>query len=170
MDSTSILVGNLTEALLQLNQLLALAWVATISALALSGRPTSQTSETDVPLFGVPMRRDIAQVLLIGVAFVAGLLALYASDVISRITGRLQSPNDSALLRAACTYASVATAPIGIPVIAAGVPAILGGITFVREIRRSKGDARKGLIMALVSFCGPYIAVAWRLGTSSCRA
>jgi hypothetical protein len=111
----------------------------------------------------VAMSREHAQLLLLGIAFVAGAMASYTAESAAHIVKALTDARQEHLLNAACTVASVATAPAGIRVVAAVLPACFGGFVMWRKA------SGKGLVALLVFFCAPFILVAFYLVKTSCR-
>jgi len=170
IDRTSLLISNLIDAFRQLNQYLALGLVTSISALALDRAPSGQNDSVP-PLQGfVPMTRNAATLVLLGISFVAGLMGSYAAESAAGIVNKLQGSQE--LLAAACTYSSVATAPIGIPILAATLPVIFVAFVFCRIWKdlRANSDARYGLLMMLALFIFVYEYLGWRLAFMPCRA
>jgi hypothetical protein len=165
MDPVSLYVQNLLEAFRQLNQFLGLALATSVSALALERRAAA-SSEKPIEYPGmVPLSREDAQLVLIGIAFLAGLMGSYAAESAAGIVSQLVgAPN---VLKAACTYPSVATAPVGIPVIAAALPVIFAAPVFWRKWRHVK---ERGILGLLGLFAIPFAVLAGMLGTMPCRA
>src|SRR5689334_6902493 len=100
IDTTSLLDVNLTEAFKQINQYLALGILTSISALALHVAPRSNPNEPYSVQGLPPMDRDAATLVLLGIAFVAGVMGSYAAESAAGIVNRLRSSQD--VLAAAC--------------------------------------------------------------------
>jgi hypothetical protein len=166
MDITALLVTNLLEGFKQLNTYLLLGLVASISALALErGATLPVKSETVTILGGFPaLPRPTAQLLLVGIAFVAGLMASYSAEATSRIVTMLGT---SPVRSAACTFPSVATAPIGVPILASVLPVLLIGIVLYRKWRSLRED---GIMLMFLVFMSPYIIVALEIVRMDCQA
>lgn len=169
MDPATILVDNLRDALNQVSQYLGLGLVAAISALVLDRPPMPDAPEaetTDVRFF-VKMPPHVAQLVLLGVYFVAGIMAYIATESALAILSQLSAPIRSA----ACTQASIGTSAIGYRVIAAMLP-----IVFVLPIlwRKWKGlravsREESGGVVALVGFFMlPYLALGLALLRVQC--
>ncbi len=164
MDPTAILVENLTEALKQINVYVALGLATAVSALVLDHRATQgESSDTvNVPGNFIPMDPDTAKLVLLGICFVAGIMALYSAESATAVAHTLQSTPD--LLEALCTYPSVATAPIPIRVVAALLP-----VAFVLpiilstwlQLRKLTGEGAGGLIVGLGFFVARTALLRW---------
>lgn len=166
MDPTELLIQNLLDAFRQLNQFLGLGLVTSVSALALEAGSRSSADNQRINVLNfVPTSREDAQLLLVGIGFVAGLMGSYAVESAAGIVGMLgDSPK---LLAAACTYSSVATAPIGIPVIAAALPVVFVTPVFWRKWRRLD---EHGILVMLLVFASPYVVLGFKLAFMPCRA
>lgn len=160
-DVTSMLAANLVEAFKQLNQFVTLGLVTSISALALDyqekpvGRRNDPSSTPDekVAVVGgfAPVSREAAQLLFVGVSYVAALMGSYSLQSASYIVGRLGV--STPMVEAACTYSSVATGPVGIRVAGAGLPAVFVGLVIGRKWWRLR---EPGLFWMLAIFVGTY--------------
>jgi hypothetical protein len=160
-EETSLLTANLVEAFKQLNQFVTLALVSSVSALALdnhakpAGPRTKASAAPDekVAVVGgfAPMSRDAAQLLFVGICYVAALMGSYSLQSASYIINRLGA--SSQLVDAACTYSSVVTGPVGIRVAGAAVPAILAGVVIAKKWWRLR---EPGLFWMLTIFIGTY--------------
>lgn len=171
MDPTAILVENLTEALKQINVYVALGLATAVSALVLDRRPTQEEASDTVKVPGtfIPMDPDTAKLVLLGICFVAGLLASYSAESAGAVARMVQSTPE--LLEALCTYPSVATAPIGIRVIAALLPVAFVLPIILRTwlpLRKLAGEDVGGLIAGLGFFVAPYGALALGLARLPC--
>jgi hypothetical protein len=161
-DATTILVDNWGEALKQLNVYLALGVTSAVSAAAL-GRPAK--GEEPVTVLGgfVPMAPQAAQQLLITVCFVAGALAVYAAAGAGESARLLQSQGE--ILRALCTFPSVATAALWARVLAALAPPAFAALA-VLGLRETP---RWGRALLFVGMLVPYVPLAvilWQLPCS----
>jgi hypothetical protein len=170
MDPTTILVDNLHDALNQVSQYLGLGLVAAISALVLDRAPAPdarETEKTDVPGFFAKMPRHVAQLVLLGVYFVAGIMAYIATESALTILPQLSAPIRSA----ACTQASIVTSAIGYRVIAAVLP-----IMFVlpilwrqwKRVRAISRDDSNGVVALTGFFMVPYLALGLALLRVQC--
>ena len=174
MDPTAILVNSLTEALRQIHDSVAIGLTSAVAVFVLDRqqkRAAAQGSAADqltVPVFGVPVGRDGATWLLLGVYFVAGLMAAYAAESAAAIVARLSTT--PALLSAACTYPGVATAPIGVRLIAALSPAAFATIVLWRMYRRLRSHnlVQTGDVAPLLFGLVPYAALALTLAKLHC--
>ena len=179
-DPTSLLIDNLIDAFRQLNQYLALGLVAAVSALALERgrvrsarrirparrRKTPSYGEEEVSVAGwPPMARENAQLLLVGVSFVAGLMGSFAAEGAANIVGRLQEYPE--LLDAACTFSSVATAPVGIPILASALPPLAVAVIILRKWWHIR---ELGLLGMLALFVAAYGVLGVTMASSPCRA
>jgi hypothetical protein len=105
--------------------------------------------------------------VLLGVCFVAGMMAYFAANGGAGIALRLQTAPE--ILAAACTYPSVATAPLGVRIIAAVLPVAFVAPIVWRTWSRLRSVAKEdggGLIAVLGFFFVPYGALGmalWRL-------
>ena len=144
--------------------------MAAISAFVLdrpSAPKASDIQNTEVKGFPVKMTREEAQLVLLGVYFVAGLMAYVATESTLTILSQLSSPIRSA----ACTQASIVTSAVGYRVIAAVLP-----ILFVLPIlwRHWKGSRSVSLkdsreVVALLGFFMlPYLALGSALLRVKC--
>ena len=167
MDATGILVSNLLEAFKQINTYVTLGLVAAVSAAALERRGGAPTSTEAVQLLGgfPALPRETAQLLLIGIGFVAGVMASYSAEAAEHIVRELHDRPD--LLKAACTYASVATAPVAVPIIAATLPIVFAGLVIHRKARAAR---ELSILSLLMVFLLPYVVIALILGRLPCRA
>ena len=170
MDPVSILVDNLRDALGQVNQYLGLGLVAAISACALDRVPAAGGSAhepTDVLGLFVKMPRHVAQLVLLGVYFVAGMMAYIAGESAQSILSQLSVP----IRTAACTQASVATSAVGYRVIAAVLPIAFVVPILWRLWTRMRAVSRDdaGGVVALVGFSMlPYLALGLTLLRVQC--
>jgi len=170
-DPTAILVNNLTEALRHVNVYLALGLISAVSAFVLDRQPSDHGDTTTVSVLGgfVQMPREPAKMVLLGICFVAGIMAYYAASGAVGIALRLQIAPE--ILVAACTYPSVATAPLGVRIIAAGMPlAFVAPIVWrtwsrLRTVTREDGG---GLIALFGFFFVPYGALGMALVRLTC--
>lgn len=169
MDPTSILVGNLVEALRQVTTYLTLGLTTAVSALVIDRRSPEAVGSPPVTLLGVaiPMAPETGKWLLLGLSWVAGALASYAVEAAARIVGLLHDKPD--VLLATCTYPSLATAPVGVGVIAAALPAafVLPVMWRMWKLVRQL-DSRES-IAPLFVFLIPYGALAVGLVRLQCR-
>lgn len=166
MDLQVILVQNLLDAFRQLNQYLGLGLAASVSALALEfGQQAPGENETvTMPGGFVPMSPRNAQLVLLGIGFVAGLMGLNAAESGAEIVDLLE---DRELLAAACTHASVATASVGISLSAAVLPVVFIIPIFWRMWERIREG---GILPVFVTLAAPYILIASVLFSTPCRA
>ena len=165
MDPLSLYVQNLFEGFKQLNQFFSIALATAVSALALERRGAA-AAEKPIEYPGlVPLSREDAQLVLIGISFLAGLLGSYAAESAAAIVRELAGKPD--ILKAACTYPSIATAPVGIPIIAAALPVLLVLPVFWRKWRRLK---ERGILGLLGFFAIPFAMLGTVLGAMTCRA
>jgi hypothetical protein len=164
-DVTEILVANLAHACDQVNSYVAVGLTAAISAFVLDLRSSRTTSAatsaadaTDVDTAFGRMPREPAQLLLLGVCFVAGMMAAYAAENATVIASRLRGGTGALLIGAICTRASVATGPVGVRLIAAALPTIFALTVVIRAIRRMPRDpdSRWGLVMMGLTLAAPY--------------
>ncbi|MCG8468533.1 MAG: hypothetical protein MJB57_10055 [Gemmatimonadetes bacterium] len=167
MDPTQLLTSNLLEAFAQLNRYLGVGLVASVSALTLErAGSTSKDVETVTPPGGFPpMTRESAQLVLVGVAFVAGLMGSYAAESASGLVQRLASTPE--ILAAACTFPSAATAPVGVPVIAAALPILFVGLVCLRKWRQHR---ESGILTMLGLFAAAYAVLGVTMAAMPCRA
>jgi hypothetical protein len=176
MDATELYVKNLLEAFNQLNQFLAVATAASLSALALEPRTArasrrarrraySEEKPIELPMGIVPLLRPDAQLVFLGISFIAGLMDSYAAESAAGIVNKLACVPD--ILEAACTYPSVATAPVGIPILGAALPLVFAIPVFVRKRWRLREE---WVLMKLVVFAAPFIVIAMVLGSMPCRS
>jgi hypothetical protein len=163
-DPNSLYVTNLLEALKLLNQWLALGIVSAISAAALDRKSRADPADLVTVLGFVPMGRGAAQLLLIGVAFVAGLMASFTAASAAAAVTALQGYQF--VLKAACTFPSVATAPVGLPVLAALLPVAFGGWVIGRKLLAIR---EVGILLMLLVYAVPYGATAIALARLPCR-
>jgi hypothetical protein len=169
VDPTSVLVDNLREALSQINLYITLGFVTAVSALVLEfperlSHP-DRSNGVQIPGGFIPMAAGHAQLLLFGTSFVAGLMGAYAAKSASVIVYRLRDAPE--LLTAACTYSSVATASLGIPVIAAILPPILVALIFWHAWKRLK---EPGLLYSFAVFGCVYVVFGSILAFLPCRS
>lgn len=170
MEPTTILIDNLHDALSQVSQYLGLGLVAAISALVLDRAPlpdTRETEKTDVSGFFVKMRRHEAQLVLLGVYFVAGIMAYIATESALTILSQLSSPIRSA----ACTQASIVTSAIGYRIIAAMLPIVFVLPILWRQWKRVREVSREdssGVIALVGFFMVPYLALGLALLRVQC--
>ena len=166
MEPSALLVANLLEAFKQLNAYMTVGLVASISAAALERRTTAATDTESVALLGgfPALPRPTAQLLLIGMAFVSGAMASYSAEAAAHIVSKL---GPGPLLDAACTFPSVATAPIGVPILASALPVVFAGIVMLRKLRTLR---ETGILLLLILFVAPYFVVAFTLVPLHCRA
>jgi hypothetical protein len=170
IDPTTILVNNLTDSLRQVTSYVTIGLATAVSALILDFRSRDQVQSPAVELPGIPIAvaTDTAKWLLLGVCFIAGVMASYAAEGASRIVGRLQASPD--ILSAACTYASIATAPVGVRVVAALLPLVFSTAVMWRMYRLLlKHDLDASFGPALIFFV-PYGALCLILVRLPCRA
>jgi len=172
MDPTTILIDNLHNALSQVNQYLALGLVSAISALVLdlpSVSKTQKAKEISVPGFVVKVPPYVAQLVLLGVYFVAGILGYFATKSTVTILSQLPAP----IMSAACTQASIATSAIVYRVIAAVLPIVFVVLILLRVRTRlsaiSQEDSRN--TVALIGlFIIPYLALLLALFQVQCNS
>jgi hypothetical protein len=168
MDPIAILVDNLTDGLRQITTYVTLGLVAAVSAFALEFRP-SDPAPVSGPLVPIPMAPDAAKTLALGICFVAGVMASVTTDGAVHIADKLGAgaPN---LLAAACSYSSVATAPIGIGLGAALLPLLLAtGVMWRIRTRLRKLDPKEHGLIPLLVFLVPYGALSIALIHLPCR-
>jgi hypothetical protein len=107
----------------------------------------------------------VATLVLVGLSFVAALMASYAAESAAVIVHVLRSSPE--LLGVGCTYSSVATAPLWIRIAAAVLPIIfVSPVIFEKWKRLQEG----GLLGVLALFVGAYGILAKTLVTLPCRA
>ncbi len=170
MDPTTILVDNLRDALEQVTRYLGLGLVAAISAFVLDRAPAQEGSgseETELKGFFVKMPRHVAQLVLLGVYFVAGMLAYVASQSALKILAQLPEP----ILAAACTQASVATSAVGYRVIGSVLPIAFVLPILWRQWQRLRAVSREdsgGMIALVGFFMLPYLALGLALLRFKC--
>jgi len=174
VEPTTILVANLTEALRQINNYLVLGLVAAVSALILdvwpyhsagpaekstaSGKEQAETPRWFLlPGTFVPMAPETAKLVLIGIYFVAGILASFSANSAGDIVRALEdSPK---ILNAILTYPGIATLPIVWRVIAAILPFLLFLPVILRtcsKLKKLKLVGTGGLIVSLCFGAIPY--------------
>jgi hypothetical protein len=170
-EPTAVLIANFGQALQQINTYIAIGSAAAISAFVLDLQRPDTSAPFTVHNWFVPMTPGTAKLVLLGVCFVTGLMASYAAESATDIIRMLHSQPD--LLKAACTYPSVATAPVGVRVGAAALP-----IAFVvpivwriwARIRKVAPDENVGGLIALIGVFGaPYATLGLILWRMSCR-
>jgi hypothetical protein len=124
-DSTAILITSLQGAFQQLNTYVAVSLAAAVSVFALDRRSpdAADSAPVQLPAGFVPMTRDAAGLVLLGIWFAVGVMATYTAESAVSIARILQTNPE--IFKAACTYPSVATAPIGIRFLAAALPVVL---------------------------------------------
>ncbi len=172
MDPAAILVENLRDALSQVSQYVGLGLVAAISALVLDQPPSpdgKHAEKTDVSGFLVKMPRHVAQLVLLGVYFVAGIMAYIAAESALAILSQLSAP----IRIAACTQASIVTSAIGYRVIAAALPILFVLPILWRQWKRLRAISREdssGAIMLMGTFMIPYLALGQALLRVRCDA
>ncbi len=166
MEATQLLIGNLFEAFKQLDAYLALGLVTAVSATALERRSAKPDETVDVSVIGgfPALPRETAQLLLVGISFVSGALAAYVSEAAGKILKKL---HDNALLDAACTYPSIATAPIGVLILAALLPVAFVGVVMIRKARILGGQ---GIYLMLFVYAAPFVIIALQASRMDCRA
>ena len=164
IEPTQLLVNNLLDAFRQLNTYLAVGLGASVSALALdrANFPLSKKKPVEVKGF-VPMAPETAKLVLMGITFVAGLMGSYAAESAAGIVNMLQGSPD--VLAAACTYSSVATAPIGVRILAALLPVIFVALILLRKDLRGPGA-----YTTLFLFGGAYGLIGLTLARIACQA
>ena len=165
MDPVSLYVQNLLEAFKQLNQFVGLALATSVSALALERRAAASIGKPIEYPGLVPLSRGDAQLVLIGLSFLAGLMGSYAAESAAGIVRQLSGV--PTLLAAACTYPSVATSPVAIPIFAAALPVVFVAPVFWRKWKRLK---ERGILGLLAFFAVPFVVLAHKLATMGCRA
>ena len=170
MDPTTILVSNLTEGLRQITNYLTLGLATAVSAFVLDRRSADSESSPPVALPGVsiPIAPDTAKWLLLGLCWVAGALASYAAEGAEGIVDKLQMTKT--VLAAACTYPSIATAPVGIGVIGAVLPLAFVLPVMWRMWRLVRKVDPSESIFPLFVFFIPYGALTVGLVRLNCRA
>jgi hypothetical protein len=144
-----ILVGNLVEALQQLQRFMVVGLGTSISALALTGgRATrkqrykvtapgssvavDQRSDVTVPGTFVAVDPELARLLLLALCFVSGVMANYSADAVSLLYGKLSAE----MQVAACTFPSLATSKyVGVRILAAILPFVFAMIAVWRVVR-----------------------------------
>lgn len=172
VDPTTILVDNLRDALSHISTYLALGLATAVSAFVLDRQASDQGALTQVPIAGfVPMTPETAKMVLLGICFVAGIMAYFAAGGAIRIALRLEKTPE--ILSAACTYSSVATTPVGVRIIAAGMPVAFAAPILWRtwlRIRAVAPEERGGFIALLGFFLVPYGALGAAMVRLACRA
>jgi hypothetical protein len=171
MDPTAILVDNLTEALRQVTTYLTLGLATAISALVLDRRSAHDNTSPPVALAGVSinMTPETAKMLLLGLCWVAGAMASYAIEGAQTIVERLRPMPD--ILAAACTFPSVATAPVGVGIAGAIMPFLFVlPIMWRMRARLRQTDPSENAIVVLLVFIVPYGALILGLFKLDCRA
>jgi hypothetical protein len=163
IDPTTILVDNLTAALRSVTSYVTLGLISAVSAFVLDRRPKEQRSRpVTVPGGLVSMHPDTAKLVLLGIYFVAGILAYYAVEGAEAIIQKLRTQATPDILNAACTYSSIATSAVGIRVIAALLPVAFVIPIVVRAWTLSgegSSEGRLGIIPLLGMFMLPYAAL-----------
>jgi hypothetical protein len=161
VDPTSIYVANLIEGFRQLNTYIALGIATAISALTLDSRSMARPDQGPFSVLGgLWVSPSIASLVLLLLSFVVGVMGLYAAEGALSIAELLHGKTPD-LLAAACTFPSVVTAPIGIGLIAVGLPIVLSGILIRRVWSRIKvatesRESPGGFIIMLGLFVGVY--------------
>jgi len=170
VDPTTIQVDNLHDARSQVSQYLCLGLVAAISMLVFDLPPApdaQETEKTDLPGFFVKMPRHVAQLVLLGVYFVAGILAYIATESAVTILSQLSAPIRSA----ACTQASIVTSAIGYRIIAAILPIVFVLPVLWRQWKRVRAASREdssGVVALVGFFMVPYLALGVALLRVQC--
>ena len=170
MDPVAILVDNLRDALGQVNQYLGLGLVAAISAFVLDQTPTPKGSDaerTDVLGIFVKMPRSAAELVLLGVYFVAGIMAYIAAESALTILSQLSEP----IRTATCTQASIVTSAVGYRIIAVALPILFVLPILWRQWKRLRtvSPEDSGGVIALVGFfMVPYLALGLTLLRVQC--
>jgi hypothetical protein len=199
MDPTTVLVSNLTSAFAQVNQYLALGLAAAVASL-LADLPKARTNRTALPQrmdgvsdpegagqkevsiagFPIPLSLDMAKLVLIAVAFGAGVMAYVAAVAVSenatllvaaqRVNGTPQSGAVS-MLDAVCAYPSVVTAEPLVRFGAILLPAVFASATVWRIYRRLEallsGERGAAITMTLLALA-PYAAMALTMRRVPC--
>src|SRR5262245_13870377 len=121
-DPTSVLVSNLGEALKQMTNYLTIGLATAVSALMLNsstGKKSSNTEEksstaekVSVPYLLIPVDRGTAQMLLLGLSWISGAMASYAIEAANKIAADQLFKQQPDVLRVACSFPSLLTAPI----------------------------------------------------------
>jgi hypothetical protein len=111
------------------------------------------------------MPREAAQLVLVGISFVTGLMGSYAAESAANIVGELRGA--PAVLAAVCTFASAATAPVGIRILAAALPVAFVAPVFWRQWRQVR---ERGILLMFGLFLLPYLVLGIALALLPCRA
>jgi hypothetical protein len=170
-EINDILVANLGAALLRVDRYVVLGLVAGVSALVFFRQPWPASNAAPSPqrVLLVPAGPDATMLVLLGLWFVAGIMAYAAARGAVVITERLaQAP---AILDAACTYSSIATSPGYLRVGAALLPvAFVAPILIgMRQKLRAAGVGSGDGIIPLVGLAAaPYLALALTLARFPC--
>ena len=189
-DLTTILIANFDEALKQINTYVTLGVTSAVSALVLDRSPqdsgnlhralkrrlvpttpdSGNATTISVPGVLVPISPETAKWVLVGVCFVVGAMASYAAESAVNTARMLQT--DAETFKAACTFPSLATAPIGMRLLAALAP-----IAFVAPIMwhawslvrvKSPNEGWGGLIALVGAILIPYGALGLALSRLPC--
>jgi len=189
-DAATILMANFVETLKQLNTYLSLGFTAALSALLLELQSARQyntlakwlakpgegpmpempdeTKGIKLPFAILELGARTAKWLLIGATLVAGLLAHMATSAALATVAELRPQPD--ILRAMCTYPSLATTSKFIRVGASLSPAVLAGVVLWLQGRRLRillggqaADAPYVLAVPVLLVYGPLAAQLYRL-------
>ncbi len=163
IEPSQLLVDNLLDAFHRLNTYLTAGLVASVSALVLHKTSLSVDEKESVVVSGfVPMKPETAKYVLVGIGVIAGFMGSYTAQSAARIVDMLKDSPD--VITAACTYASIATAPLLIRFLAALLPVIL--VTPILTQANTRGP---GAYTALVLFAGPYCIMGFILAREVCQ-
>lgn len=193
-DSVAILTAAFLKALENFDVFLALGLSAAVSAQILDQRlaprmeaaikvATGKATPDDQALLDLPSCEKLVEVpgtfitvtlptakwLLVGIAFVAGLLAYTTS--LSAVLAAEELSNRSDLLGVLCLNPSILTAPVELRVFAALLPAVFIAIVGWREgsrlVKLLPHEKTAPYILAIVSI-SPYVLVAMKLISLKC--
>ena len=173
-DPTSVLVSNLGEALKQVTNYLTIGLATAVSALMLNSSTDEKSSTAEklsVPYLLIPVDRGTAQMLLLGLSWISGAMASYAIDAANKIAADSIFKQQPDVLRVACSFPSLLTAPIGYGILAAALPVIFVIPVFWKMHKAVRVVEREGspFITFLLFFLIPYGAVALGLWKSNCQ-
>jgi len=111
------------------------------------------------------MGSEGAEMMLSGDALFCGFLASITAGRAGVAVTALQG--HEMVLKAACTFPSVATAPVGFPVFATLLPVAFIGWVIGRKLLAIR---EPGILMMLILFAAPYILTGIALVRLPCRA
>ena len=160
-DPQQVLIGNLTEAIRQVQRYSVVGLWTGISALALtpgSGMIADPPASATPPGSPIPFDASTDRLLLLGTCFVVGALASYAAENANRIAARVAAFPE--LLEAVQLYPGVPTSPY--PLVrfgAAALPALFGiAAVLVNAFQTASAD-RGAVWIACVVIASPYLTL-----------